>query len=792
MSGERMANGDGYPGNGKPVMQPYTGWENEEEVMKLQDYLQIILRRKWIVVVSFIVVFLTSVIYTINSQPVYQAQATVLVNTQSKSQGAGLLMFDPTGLGFAQNLNNELEILKSRSVANAVAKSLLEKKYYDNSNEILFCIRAPENDPDGRKILTEEELTEKLTQTVEFEPVRDSEVIKIIAKSGDPRDAALIANQFARAYYDRNLRMSRTRSKAAREFLEKQLIAKQEQLAKAENALQRYMEQTGIVSVDNESQKVIDQLATVQAQYENVDIELQSVKESLNFYRKQIARQEPNVAKIMSDASDPYIRLLQEEIARLEVEKDITISQNPHATEDPIYKEKLLKIDAQIENLRKKLQKRTNDYLKSVLPGQLTDPAKYLVEVKQKIFDTQIQLQALEAKKKALGVVLLDYQKQFERIPKKSIEFARLQRARLSAEKLYLLVEEKYQEATIAEQSQFGYIEIIDEAIVPKEPISPKVRMNLMLGALLGLGLGIGLVFMLEYLDVSIRTPEDLKKRGWKPLSVIPSMDSQMLSEISEDTGDSKLDSHLLAYLSPRSSVAEGYRRLRTNLQFARLDKPLKSFLVTSPNPKEGKTTTASNLAITFAQAGINTLLVDTDLRRPSIHRLFGLPKEPGIINNLFGKNELEEIIHNNVIPHLSVMTCGLVPPNPSEVLAAPQTHELIEKLKRMYDMVIFDTAPVLAVTDASILATQVEGTLLIILAGTTIYDELEHSLEQLERVNAHILGVAMNNFDIKRAYGSYYGQYKSRYYGYYGYYTYGHSRGKKSKKQKSQTSEEI
>ncbi|EHO39938.1 capsular exopolysaccharide family [Caldithrix abyssi DSM 13497] len=788
MSSEKMNMGEGYPGNGKPLAQSYTGFENEEEVMKLQDYLQIILRRKWIVLVSFLVVFLTAVVYTINSQPVYQAQATVLVNTQSKGQG-GLLLFDPTGLGFAQNLNNELEILKSRSVANAVARELLAKKYYDNSQEILHCIRAPEEDELGREILSEEELTGVLIRTVEFEPVRDSEVIKIIAKSGDPRDAALIANQFARAYYERNLRMSRTRSKAAREFLEKQLIAKQEQLAKAEEALQRYMEQTGIVSVDDESQKVIEQLATVQAQYENVSIELESVKESLNFYRKQIARQEPNVARIMSDASDPYIRLLQEEIARLEVEKDITISQNPHAAEDPIYKEKLIKIDSQIDNLRKKLRKRTNDYLKSVLPGQLTDPAKYLVEVKQKIFDTQIQVQALEAKKKALAVVLLDYQKQFDRIPKRSIEFARLQRARLSAEKLYLLVEEKYQEATIAEQSQFGYIEIIDQAIVPKLPISPKIRMNLMLGALLGLGLGVGLVFLLEYLDVSIRTPEDLKRRGWQPLSVIPSMDSQMIAELAQNKENPAIDDHLIALLSPRSSVAEGYRRLRTNLQYARLDKPLKSFLVTSPNPKEGKTTTASNLAITFSQAGLNTLLVDTDLRRPAIHRLFGLPKEPGLTNHLFGQNTLDEITHKEVIPHLSVMTSGLVPPNPSEILAAPQTHELIDRLKSMYDLVIFDTAPVLAVTDASILATQVEGTLLIILAGTTIFDELEHSIEQLERVNAHILGVAMNNFDIKRAYGSYYGQYKSRYYGYYGYYTYGHTGGKKAKKKRTETS---
>ncbi len=784
----KMVDNEAFPGNGKSVVP--IGLESEEEALNLQDYLQIILRRKWIVLISFFIVFVTAVIYTIKSPPVYEATSTVLVNTQSKGQG-GLMLFDPTGLGITQNLNNELEILKSRSVASEVAKKLLEQRYYPDTKTLLFCIRAPEDDELGRDVLSQKELTEYLFKSVEFEPVRDSEVIKITAKGRDPRDAALIANLYAQAYYDRNLRMSRTRSKAARIFLGKQLKAKHKELQKAEKALQDYMEKTGIVSIDAESQKIIDQLSELQAQYDNVDIEIQSVRQSLNFYRQQIARQEPNVAKIMSEAGDPYIRLLQEEIAQLEVERDITISQNPNALEDPVYKEKLMKIDSQIKNLRAKLRKRTKEYLKSILPGQLADPAKYLVEVKQKIFETQINLQALEAKKKALEKVLKDYRTKFEKIPKKSIEFARLQRARLSAEKLYLLVEEKYQEATIAEQSQFGYIEIIDKAIVPEIPISPKVRMNLILGALLGLGLGIGLVFLLEYLDVSIRTPEDLKKKGYKPLSVIPSMDSQFLNEVKENKKDLKLDPHLVAYLNPRSSVAEGYRRLRTNLQYARLDKPLKSMVVTSPNPKEGKSTTAANLAITFAQAGINTLLVDTDLRRPSIHRLFGLPKEPGIINHLFGKNELNEVIHESGIENLSIIPCGIIPPNPSEVLAAPQTHELIAKLKEMYDIVIFDSAPILAVTDASVVSTQVEGTLLIILAGTTVMDELEHSIEQLERVNAHILGVAMNNFDIKRAYGSYYGQYKSRYYGYYGYYTYGHhGSSKKSKKKKSAVEE--
>lgn len=772
--------GGGFSGNGSSMMgrTPPSGngnlFEDEGDHLSLQDYIQIIMRRKWIVIAAFLSVFISTVIFTLRTTPTYQAKSTVLVDTKGQ-KGNGLFLFDPVGMSYAKNLNNELEILKSRTLAGAVAEKLLDMKYHDaRRTEKITIVSASPEDEEGREFVSHSEVIGRLLSAVEFEPVRDSDVINITAKNSNPKDAALIANMYAEAYYERNLRSSRTKSRAARVFLENQLEIRKKELRQAENALQQYMEKNKVVSLDEEANSIIEQLSTLEAQYDQVDIDIQSIDESLKFYEEQVIKQEPNVAKVMGEASDPYIRLLQEELARKEVERDVVVVQNPDKVGQDLYMSTIQELDTQIEVLREKLQRRTNDYLKSMMPGQGADPAKYLLEVKQKVFELQINKQALQSRKKALAEVIAQYQRQFDTIPETSIQFARLQRTRLSAEKLYLLVEEKYQEATIAEQSEFGYIEIIDQAVVPHTPVSPKTRLNFMLGALIGLGLGVGLVFLLEYIDVSIRTPEDLKRKGYHALSIISSMDSEVKPGRTNVSDEQAVDNHLLAYLNPRASVAEAYRRLRTNIQYTNIDNPIKTLVVTSPNPKEGKSTTAANLAITFAQAGKKTLLIDTDLRRPSVHRQFGLHKEPGLVNYLFEKNSYEEIRNPFIIENLEVITCGIIPPNPAEILSSNAMANFTNHVKGLYDIVIFDSPPVLAVTDASILGNATDGTLLMVSAGSTMYDELTHSVEQLERVNAKVLGVALNNFDLKRAYGGYYGyyRYKSRYYGYYSYHS--------------------
>jgi tyrosine-protein kinase Etk/Wzc len=488
-----------------------------------QDYIQIILRGKWIILVTFLLVMAGTAIFTFTMDPVYESSASVLVDT--KGQQSGLPLFDVTGMGTVKNIKNELEILKSRVLADAVAQKLIERGFADEGRkEKILLIQASTEGTQGDSVAPVSQIVRRLGSAVSFDPVRDSDVIKITAKSTNPREAALLANTYAEAYYDRNLLASRTRSHAVREFLEGQLKSRQQTLATSEDTLQQYMQRKGIVSLDDESKKIIDQLSALEATRDADEINIESLSKTLSSYEEELKKVEPNVSRVMGEANDPYIRQMQEQLAKLEVQRDVTIAQNPNIVGQTIYNDKLKEIDGQIVALREKLQKRTDEYLKSLLPGQLptagaSDPSAYMSQIKQKIIELRIQRQSLVAKKSAMDEVIRQYEQQFNQIPAKSIEFARLQRNRLSNEKLYLLVEEKFNQAAIKEKSEFGYIDIIDPAIVAAAPVSPKISLNLLLGAVLGLGLGIGFVFLREHIDVRVRTPEDLKKRGFTTLT---------------------------------------------------------------------------------------------------------------------------------------------------------------------------------------------------------------------------------------------------------------------------------
>ena len=728
-----------------------------------EDYLQIILRGKWVIAASFLLVLGATAAYTYTTKPTYEATASVLVDT--KGQQSSSFLFDVTGIGAVKNIKNELEILKSRSLLEVVAQALLDRKFIDEGRqEQIEITKAPEDSLTVRGFATVAEVVGRFTGVVDFEPVRDSDVIKITARSNQAGEAALIANTFAKAYFDRNMFSSRTRSRAVREFLHSQLNTREQSLDTAEGELQKYMETQGIVSLDDEARKVIEQLSALEATRDATDIQIQSLTKTLSSYQEELAKVEPNVAKAMGEANDPYIRQMQDQLAKLEVQRDVTISQNPNVAGQDIFTQKLKEIDAQIVALRKNLQQRTDEYLKSILPGTTiatqNDPTAYLSQVKLKIVETKIEQQSLIAKKRSLSEVIGQYEQQFNKIPQKSIEYARLQRSRLSNEKLFLLVEEKYNEAAIKEQSEFGYIDIIDPAVVPLNPVSPKKRLNLLLGALLGLGLGITLVFGREYLDVRIRTPEDLKKRGLPPLTAIALMNGElklMGGKTKVRMGGAEIDAHLIAFSNPLSSIAESFRRLRTNVLYAQIDTPVQVLLVTSANPAEGKSTTVSNLAIAFAQTGKKTLLIDTDLRKPSIHTEFGLKREPGISDLLFGQAGEQEAIQRSVVDHLDILCCGTIPQNPAEILGSQKMREFLAQMKKKYDFILLDSPPALAVTDPSILATIVDGTLVIVSSGNTRVEALDRTLELIRGVGGKILGVVLNNFDLRQAYGGYY-----------------------------------
>lgn len=217
----------------------------------------------------------------------------------------------------------------------------------------------------------------------------------------------------------------------------------------------------------------------------------------------------------------------------------------------------------------------------------------------------------------------------------------------------------------------------------------------------------------------------------------------------------------IIVHSNPKSPVSEAYRVLRTNIQYSGIDKPIKSILVTSSVPMEGKTTTVANLAITIAQAGSKVLLIDGDLRKPKIHKLFMFSNQTGLTNYLVSREDYKEFIRHSDVPNLDVMTSGTIPPNPSELLDSDTMKMLIKSLSDDYDVILLDAPPVCSVTDASIISTYADATILVVNSGKTHVDEVKKAKELLERVNANIIGIVLNKVN-KKEKGNYY------YYKYY------------------------
>ncbi|MBC8449565.1 MAG: polysaccharide biosynthesis tyrosine autokinase [Chloroflexi bacterium] len=299
---------------------------------------------------------------------------------------------------------------------------------------------------------------------------------------------------------------------------------------------------------------------------------------------------------------------------------------------------------------------------------------------------------------------------------------------------------------------------VVDVAPLPTVSLPLRIPQYILFALAASLGLGVGLAFLLEYLDYTIKTPEELDDvYGLGTLGVIGAIKG----------GREGVDHEQIVTLTdPRSSIAEAFRALRTNIRFASPDEPVRSLLVTSAGPFEGKTLTAANLAVSLAQGGNRVILVDADLRKPRVHRLFGLRKAPGLSNLIIDQvgDDTDGYLQHTEVENLRVLTCGILPPNPAELLNSPRAGQVMEQLQAQADIVIYDSPPVATVTDAVILATRVDGVLPVVRAGSTRRDMVRQGKMVLEKVNARILGPVLNGVSLSDL----------GYYSYYYYYYYG------------------
>ncbi|MER2599267.1 MAG: polysaccharide biosynthesis tyrosine autokinase [Caldilineales bacterium] len=312
-------------------------------------------------------------------------------------------------------------------------------------------------------------------------------------------------------------------------------------------------------------------------------------------------------------------------------------------------------------------------------------------------------------------------------------------------------------------QGGINTIVVVEAANLPAAPIRGNKNTTILLAAVIGFALALGAALLLEYLDDTMKSPDDIREAtGLATLGAITTIDM-----------DETQDTPLVAASLPKSPVAEAYRVLRTNIQFSSLDTPPRTMMLTSSNPSEGKSTTLANLAVVMAQQGQNVVVLDTDLRRPTQHRIFQVPNNVGLTNALLQeKLNLDQYLQPTQVKNLSVLTTGPLPPNPAELLSSTRFTHLLERLKERADVVLLDSPPALAVTDAAILARQVDGVVLVADAGTTRRQWLAAAKDALDKAGVHILGVTLNR--LRPQAGGYY------YYYYRRYYTYGEGEGKK------------
>ena len=654
----------------------------EYEGLELRAVLAMIWRWLWLIVLGTVLAGGTALIVSFIMPPVYQAEVSVVV-MRSRVELTFEPRFTTVEEAVAGNLMNTQDRMKALTAL--VKNSAIASQVIEEL--------GPTLSPEERK-------AQSLLEMVETET--DGDLIKIQVEADSPQKAAAIANAWGRAYEERVNRLYGENSLTA-DDVQAQAAEAEQSYQQAEEALAQFL---GDNQIDVLSREITAKENTL-ADYYAAKLRLERLIADGKALQEELRGGIPGSPAATRNAVSMLLLKANASVlsSGLPAELQFSFDQMATSAEDPA--EQLSELETLIANLD---TRRT--------------------EVEQLIEDSPLQQEILQLE---------------EQLEREQAEKKQLVSIRDLIWGTYRTLSNKAAEVEVAAQMKESEVRFAVPAVEPEHPVRPRKMLNTLLASVVGAVLAVAVVFLIEYLDDTVRTPEDVRRTlGVAPLSAIAPLPADV-------------EWGLVALAEPRSPAAESFRALRTQLQVV-TDKSQGSLLVTSPEPLEGKSTVAANLGTVVAQAGRSVIVVDADLRRPVLHEIFELSNVRGLSNALSGDgSDLNSYIQPTRVENLRVLTSGALPPNPTELLGSPRMEALIQELKGQADVVLFDSPAALALTDAVLLAKQVDGVLLVVKAGATRRGAARQAVENLAKVRADLLGVILNRFAAGAA-GYYYG----------------------------------
>lgn len=725
--------------------------------INLRDYWRTIRKRRTIVILATVLFTAFSCLFAFISNPEPRYEASSAVKVERVTDLTSLLL-GTVYWSIRDNVATQAVIITSFPVMERAAREM-------------GLIPEAVSTAEVRKSEKYVRIVNSLRSRVTTELQENTNIINIRTTGPTPGEAAFLANTVAEVFRQANVEDRNKKIRETREFIEKQLEVVQARLQEAEENLRKFEENTKLVAIDTQTTAVVNRLTNLESEVARLQQRRFEAQRQLESLHQRGTGAQVGSEGVYMENPPPQFGRLSGKLADLTLRRNVLLKD--YTENHPEVKE----VDVEIKNVLAEMDKE----LRSVLTS------------------TDRTLQDMEARHAMV-------RGQATAIPERALTLARLRREVDVNAQLYSQLKSKYQEALIQESGLIEEVKVVKPALEPTTTKdSRNVPVNTVAGAVIGLVVGLVLALVVETMDTSLATIEEIEETLSVPvLGVIPSADTLIHREKGKEESE-LLNDCLVTHFLPRSPVAEAYRSLRTNFQFIRKGKKAKVFLITSSTLQEGKTYNVVNLSLSLAQAGERVLLVDADLRRPIIHRIFGVEKRPGlaeytlgdydgsfwgeaqalaptgdlmypdngtetwkkVVNDItsvmLGEFEIDELLRTPGVDNLHIITAGAVPVNPGEIFRSPRFKEFLGQVRDNYDIVIIDTPPVLPVADAYEVAPEVDGVVLVYQAGRIGRGILRRAKVQLEKVNASVVGVILNNVKPEAAPDLY--RYRTEYY---------------------------